>query len=161
MTYVIVIASLALAAVFVLMGNRNSEEEFADYERYDSDPGWVVKHVTAIVLLGAVVLLNLFVESYDKMTNILTLIMAIFLIFILALDIKDPRNRYIYINRNKIAFSGELLDRKTIKGYRISGIFKNADLVTYNGQRYRITKKQCKLMEELAKTYRFPWQKLS
>ncbi|MCR4633982.1 MAG: hypothetical protein K5648_07655 [Erysipelotrichaceae bacterium] len=160
MIYVIVITCLALAAVFVLMGNKNSNEEFADYERYDSDPKWVAKHVTAIVLLGGVVLLNLFVESYDKMTNVLTLIMAIFLIFILALDIKDPRNRYIYINRNKIAVSGELIDRKTIKGYSISGIFKNADLVTYNGKKYRITKKQCKLLGELSKTYRFPWQKL-
>lgn len=161
MVYIIVIVSLGLAAVFTLMGNKtDSEEDYADYEKYDSDPKWVLKHSVVIVLMVAVLILTAVTGDYDQTTNILTIIMAAFLIFILALDIKDPKNRYVYINRNKIVLGGELIDRKTIKGYSISGLFKNVDLVTYNGRKYRITKNQAKLLAELSKSHNFPWQKV-
>ena len=161
MVYIIVIVSLGLAALFTLMGNKSSEEDYADYEKFDSDPKWVVKHCTAIILLIAILILTAVTGSYDQTTSILTIIMSAFLVFILALDIKDPKNRYVYINRNKIILGGEMIDRKTIKGYRISGLFKNADLVTYNGKKYRITKNQARLLGQLSKSHGFPWQKLS
>lgn len=161
MVYIIVIAALGLAAAFTLMGNKNNEEDYADYEKFDSDPKWVVKHATAIILLIAVLILTAVTGSYDQTTSILTIIMSAFLIFILALDIKDPKNRYVYINRNKIILDGDMIDRKTIKGYSISGVFKNVDLVTYNGRKYRITKNQAKLLAQLSKTHGFPWQKVS
>ena len=92
MVYIIVIAALGLAAAFTLMGNKNNEEDYADYEKFDSDPKWVVKHATAIILLIAVLILTAVTGSYDQTTSILTIIMSAFLIFILALDIKDPKN---------------------------------------------------------------------
>ena len=54
-----------------------------------------------------------------------------------------------------------MIDRKTIKGYSISGVFKNVDLVTYNGRKYRITKNQAKLLAQLSKSHGFPWEKVS
>ena len=54
-----------------------------------------------------------------------------------------------------------MIDRKTIKGYRISGIFKNAEIVTYNGNKYRINRAQKRKMDELAKSHHFPWVKLA
>ena len=90
----------------------------------------------------------------------ITNVLAAFLVMILIMDIRDPKNRYIYTNRNKIVVGGELIDKKTVKGYSISGFMKNTDLVTYNGRKYRITKGQCNKLIELSKQQHFPFDKV-
>ncbi len=161
MSYVIVIAVLGLAIGLALGLSKSSEEEYPDYEKIDADPKWNQKHLVAIVLLAFLMILNTVLESYDKLTMYLFLAASAFMIFVLVLDIRDPKNRYIYINRNKIVVNGEMIDRKTIKGYRISGIFKNAEIVTYNGNKYRINRAQKRKMDELAKSHHFPWQQVA
>ena len=65
------------------------------------------------------------------------------------------------LSRDQIQELYEMIDRKTIKGYRISGIFKNTEIVTYNGNKYRINRAQKRKMDELAKSHHFPWVKLA
>ena len=161
MSYVIVIAVLGLAIGLALGLSKSNEEEYPDYEKFDADPKWNQKHLVAIVLLTFLMILNTVLESYDKLTMYLFLAASAFMIFVLVLDIRDPKNRYIYINRNKIVVNGEMIDRKTIKGYQISGIFKNTESVTYNGNKYRINRAQKRKMDELAKFHDFPWVKLA
>ena len=159
MLYVILIAFIGVAAGLFLTGKKD-ESEYEGYEKFDADPKWNLKHLIAIALLMVTMAISVAFDDPNRPTAMITNVLAAFLVMILIMNIRDPKNRYIYTNRNKIVVGGELIDKKTVKGYSISGFMKNRDLVTYNGRKYRITKGQCNKLIELSKQQHFPFDKV-
>ncbi|MBQ6333653.1 MAG: hypothetical protein IJI46_01080 [Erysipelotrichaceae bacterium] len=160
MTYVLVIATLIFSLVLSIKLKRDEKDQYTDYERYDVDPNWVIKHVILVVLMLISGSYFLFFDKGDRMTDILICLVFAFLIATMITDIIYDTNRYIYVRGNKIVVSGQTIDRKEIKGYTLNKIFPRGELVTFNSQKYRIYKNQIRKLSELSEKLHFQWKQL-
>ena len=158
MNIAITAAVLVISLVINFWTRQDEKNKYDDYEKYDVDPAWVIKHGTLVVLMILMTVYFLFFDPGDKTLNTLICVIFAFLIATMFADIFFDSNRYIFVKGNKLVISGQMLDRKQIKGYHLGGLFKGNEIVTFNSDKIKCYKSQLRMMGELSEKYHFQWK---